>query len=431
MLTESDGLPGRLSRDGQSQLAEMQDRKPGSVVKLVVGQQQQVFELDEELICKYCPFFNNAFSGSFLEAQTKVSTFPDDDPERFEELTRWLAGEPVPSSDQSWKSLSVMWLFANKYHIDQLQNAVIDSLYHKFAAQEEGINISFETLDFVAENTSETPNSPLRRIFAEMLTNGTSLQQLPKRMDQIPVEFMQDMLLQRTRQVSMNGPTNISLLTSPITSFYSSSTNSKAIARPPTPPPISTQSSDIYCDGWTCSQKNPQQPIRGLMHICTNHNLKLCHDCRHSHHGHRKKMLTFTTAPYRDTITGDCLVVDGHINDSGFYCDGPKCDPENKKLTHEIWALMSGDRYHCLECDNLDFCTVCIRGPLACKEAGHKLLRIRPTFAKSVPLTEDINIRQRQERVARQACWRCGSAEHNTTECEERAVMAEDVAMED
>jgi hypothetical protein len=46
-------------------------------------------------------------------------------------------------------------------------------------------------------------------------------------------------------------------------------------------------------------------------------------------------------------------------------------------------------------------------------------------------LTEEINIKQRQERVAKQACWRCGSAEHNTTECEEKAAIAEDVAMED
>jgi hypothetical protein len=344
MLTESDGLLGGLSQEDRIQLLEMQDNKPGSVVKLIVGQEQRVFELDQQLICTYCPFFSNAFSGSFLEAQTKTLTFPDDTPERFQELTKWLAGEQVPNSEQSWKALSVMWLFADKYHIDHLQNAVVDSLYQKFAARVEGINISFETLDFVAENTSQTPNSPLRRIFAEMLTNGISLQQLPKRMDQIPLEFLQDVLLERTRQVSMNGPTNISLLTSPITSFYSSSTNCKTNARPPTPPHVSTQSSDIYCDGWACRQKNPQEPIRGLMHICTNHNLKLCHDCRHSHHGHRKKMLTFTTAPYRSAITGDSLVIDGHINDSGFYCDGPKCDPGNKKLTHDIWALMSGDR---------------------------------------------------------------------------------------
>ena len=429
MLNEHDELLGGLSQGEHELHLEMQEHKPSSVVKLVVGQEERVFELDEQLICTYCSFFSNAFSGGFLEAQTKTLKFPDDSPERFEELTKWLAGEKFPNSEHSWKALIVMWLFADKYHIDHFQNAVINSLYQKFAAREEGINISFETLDFVVENTSQTPSSPLRRIFAEMLTNGISLQQLPKRMDQIPPELLQDMLLERTRQVSMNGPTNISLLTSPVTSFLSSSTNCKTNARPQTPPPVSTQSSDIYCDGWTC--KSPQEPIRGLMHICTNHNLKLCHDCRHSHPGHRKKMLTFTTAPYISDVTGNSLVIDGQINDSGFYCDGPKCDPGNKKLTHELWALMSGDRYHCLECGNLDFCTICIRGPLPCKKAAHRLLRIRPTFARKVYLTEEINIKQRQDRVAKQVCWRCGSAEHTTMECEEKAVVAEDVAVED
>ncbi len=129
-------------------------------------------------------------------------------------------------------------------------------------------------------------------------------------------------------------------------------------------------------------QKNPQSPITGFMYVCTNHNLTLCNDCRHAHRGHRKKIFTFTTAPYRDVVTGDSLIVDGHINDSGFYCDGPKCDPEKKRLNQESWAIQNGDRYHCLKCDNTDYCSVCVRGELECKEAGHPLLRIRPTFAR-------------------------------------------------
>ena len=130
-------------------------------------------------------------------------------------------------------------------------------------------------------------------------------------------------------------------------------------------------------------------------------------------------------------FVGDCLIVDGHINDSGFYCDGPKCDPETKRTNQENWALMSGDRYHCLECDNVDYCSVCVRGELACKDAGHSLLRIRPTYAKFTPLTEEISIKQRQERAARKACWRCGSEEHTTTDCEAKPVMAKDVDVED
>jgi hypothetical protein len=184
-----------------------------------------------------------------------------------------------------------------------------------------------------------------------MLTNGISLQQLASRLDQIPAEFLQDMVLALKRTVSLNGPTNISLLTNPIASYYSPTPDAwKANARPATPPPVQEIPSNVYCDGIPCRNKQPQESIKGVMHICTNHNLKLCQLCQYMHHGprgHRKKLFTFTTGPYRDAVTGDSLIVDGHVNDSGFYCDGPKCSPERPRLTHETWALMNGDRYHC------------------------------------------------------------------------------------
>ena len=60
------------------------------------------------------------------------------------------------------------------------------------------------------------------------------------------------------------------------------------------------------------------------------------------------------------------------------------------------------------------------------------MLRIRPTFAKKVPGTEAITIRQRQERVAKGVCWRCASKEHGTDECDAKeADVADDVEMED
>ena len=195
-----------------------------------------------------------------------------------------------------------MWLFADKYHIDKFQNAVMDALHLKFAAHEEGVNISFETLDFIAENTAQNRSSPLRRIFADILTNGISLQQLPARLDQIPPEFLQDMVLALKRSASLNGPTNISLLTDPISSYYSSDSTIKCNAQPATPLPVSEQSSDIYCDSLPCRHKDPREPIRGLMHVCTNHNLTLCNDCRHTHHGHRKKMVSSVEyKPYCET----------------------------------------------------------------------------------------------------------------------------------
>ena len=357
-------------------------------VCLIVGPNQHKFTVNEDLICEFCPFFRNAFTGNFIEAKTKVLSFPDDDPERFVELLSWLLDGGFPEVNHTWKELSTAWLFADKYHIDKFQNAIVDVMHLEFATREEGINISYETLDFVAENTADNQSSPLRRLFADMLTNGISLQQLPSRLNQIPVEFLQDMVLALKRTVSLNGPTNISLLTNPVSSYYAHPSDScKSNARRTDPPPINETDSHVYCDGLPCRDKQAPSPIKGNMHICTNHNLKLCQSCQLSHHGprgHRKKLFTFTTAPYRDAITGDSLVVDGQINDSGFYCDGPKCDPDRKGVAHETWALMNGDRYHCMDCDNIDYCSICVRGDLSCKTAGHSLLRIRPTFAKSV-----------------------------------------------
>ncbi|KAK3725512.1 hypothetical protein LTR37_000482 [Vermiconidia calcicola] len=405
-------------------------QKTSERIKLVVGPEKHVFHISKDLICNNVEFFSHAFTGNFMESKTKTLNFPDDDPDRFVELETWLRGGKTLTPEQPWITLAKSYLFAEKYHIDELQNKIVDALYAKYAAHEDGINISFETLDFIMENSFA--HSPLRRLFADMLTNGISLQQLPSRLENIPTEFIQDMCLALKSTVHMNGPTNISLLTHPISTYYASSAHTKATAMPRTvdPADVPTQ---MYCDGFYCTQSEQPKPIQGLVHICTNHNIKLCDDCRGTHHGHRKKMMTLTTAPYRDALTGSSTIIDCRVNDSGFYCDGPKCDPGQEQTNlHQQWALLSCDRYHCLDCKNTDFCSVCIRGPLPCKNEGHSMLRIRPTFARKMPLTEQITIKQKQDRVARGACWRCGSEEHATINCTTKEpVLAADVDAED
>ena len=397
-------------------------------VTLIVGPAQRMFSIREDLLCDKCPFFNNAFGGDFIESQTKTLNFPDDDPARFAELCKWLRTDALRTDyvDPTWLWLVKAWLFGEKYHIDQYQNEIVDALHAKFAAREEGLNISFETLDYVAENASQ--RSALRRMFADMLTNGISLQHLPQRVESIPHEFLQDMCIALKTTVARNAPTNTSLLTNPVSTYYSDSSSCKATAMPK----VVNPPTEIYCEGEYCANKIPREPIRDNLHICTNHNLKLCEaDRRLLNHHHGRKVVSLTSTPYRDAISGTSTVIDGYFNDSGFYCDGPKCDPESRKLTHRPWALMSGDRYHCLECDNLDFCTICMRGELECKKAGHPLLRIRPTHAKRVPLTEEVNIKQKQERIKRGVCWRCGIDGHWTDECEAKeAAKALDLEVE-
>lgn len=406
-----------------------QTRQQNSTVKLIVGPEEKEFTVAEDVICKRCPFFFNTFSGNFLEAKTKVSYFPDDDPERFFDLCRWLESDELTDidPDPSWIWLTITWLFAEKYHIDELQNTTVDALYAKYAARYEGINISCETLDFVIENTHR--RSPLRRLFSDMLTNGISLEQLPSRVESIPTEFLQEMCVALKRTTSMNNPTDTSLLTNPISSYYVSSAHCKATAMPASSQSNNQRTIRLKCEGYNCSTSD--QPLRDIIYICPRHNKVFCGSCGVNQHGHRKRLISLTTPPYKDAITSDSTVIDGHVNDSGFYCDGPKCDPDQEKSIHKWNMIMSGDRYHCLQCINKDYCSLCIRGPLECKERKHSMLRIRPAFAKKIELS-GVSIKQKQVRIERGLCRSCGSAEHDMAECEAVMVLPEEhVEVED
>jgi hypothetical protein len=92
---------------------------------------------------------------------------------------------------------------------------------------------------------------------------------------------------------------------------------------------------------------------------------------------------------------------------------------------------MSGDRYHCLNCNNVDFCSICVRGQLDCKDAGHKMLRIRPTYARTMVATESVPIPERQRRLQASLCMRCASKDHTTSDCEATdPVLLPDVEVE-
>ncbi|KAK3057533.1 hypothetical protein LTR09_001717 [Extremus antarcticus] len=384
-------------------------------IKLFVGPNRQLFEFREDLICTRCPFFFSAFCGDFVEAKTKTLDMTDDDPERFEELQTWFDSESIPNGDQSWLALSRTWLFADKYHIDELQNAIVDVLYQKYTAHESGINIAFETLDYVAEHTF--PRSPLRLLFADMLANGTSLQQVPKRAENVPQEFLQEIWLSLRRQIDRNGPANISLLSNPVQNYYVSSAAYKATAMPK-----STNQSDIptqlHCQSDRCMELETPTEIRDTIHA----------DRRHRN----KKMMTLTSPPYRDAATGAMTIIDAQVNDSGFWCDGPRCDPRLQDLGLPDWALMSGDRYHCLDCSNTDFCSVCVRGELECKTEKHSMLRIRSTFSRKTATSDAISIPERQRRLEDKLCMRCASPEHLAPDCQAKdAVLDADVEAEE
>lgn len=72
-----------------------------------------------------------------------------------------------------------------------------------------------------------------------------------------------------------------------------------------------------------------------------------------------------------------------------------------------------------------------MREPLKCKDEGHSMLRIRPTFAKRNSL-RDVSIPTRQERAKGGLCWRCGSDQHEAAKCKETVrASADDVEVEE
>lgn len=393
-------------------------------ITLIVGPQQIKLTINENLICTRCPFFFNAFSGGFLEAQTKTISFPDDDPELFEQLRTWLNDDEVPSPDASWISLVKFWFFGEKYHMDALQNDIVDALHQKYAAHKDGINIAFATLDHIAEHA--TARSPLRRLFADMLTNGMSLQHLPDRVESIPHEFLQDMIVMLKSYIHLNGPSNVSLLTNPIDTYYTSSAACKATATPREEDGLKLLPAELRCVIDGCAA------VGETVHMCTSHNLTLCNEHRSSFRRHRRKMMSLTSPPYAVAVVGDIKIIDAQSNDSGFFCDGPACDTRLKGLDLPDWALMSGDRYHCLVCPNTDFCTVCVRGPLSCKMNGHTMLRMRSSFARKTVLTEKVPITERQRRLENKLCMRCAGDNHAAGNCvAEDATLPADILVED
>ena len=129
--------------------------------------------------------------------------------------------------------------FADKYHIDELQNDVVNTLHAKYVAHEEGIDICFETLEFIVEHAR--PQSLLRRLFVDMLIKGISIDQFPHRVDQIPTEFLRDMYLVLKARATKGDYTGIFPLENPLSTYYASGSACETTIMPQPPLKIPTE----------------------------------------------------------------------------------------------------------------------------------------------------------------------------------------------
>lgn len=87
-------------------------------------EEEQSFLIHKEKLCSCSPFFEAAFKGNFLEAQTKSMILEGVDPKAFSDFLDWVytSADYLPSV---LKRLLPLWLLAQRFMIPALQNRIM------------------------------------------------------------------------------------------------------------------------------------------------------------------------------------------------------------------------------------------------------------------------------------------------------------------
>lgn len=381
--------------------------------RITINVHGQIYEISKTSICSRCPFFYNAFCGSFRESSTQSITL-DEDVAIFEDFVAWLDQRLQLHKTLTWIHLAKLWIFADKHWALELQNDVLECMYGKFVEKKHGVSISSDTLEYVVENTHSESN--LRRLLVDMLVNGTTLQQLKRDVDSWPVEILQEFCIQLRSESGTMG-----FLSNPLPFYLESAPSSRDTApgaetKKPTQTKKAPSTKAAYCEGSTCRTRDPHEPLQGLHFKCYRCRSDYCSNCR-AGHSRSKRMMHIHGTPYKD-ING-ATIMDAHVLLPSFWCDGPECVGVGRSQS----AMHTGDRYHCLTCVNVDYCTMCFRGPLRCSEDEHTLVRLRPIRKDAPPWMVQVPLAERIEREKRRMCWKCGMGYHSAQDCLESEVI--------
>ena len=84
---------------------------------VVVGREQQVFNIHKELLCAASSYFSAAFKGNFKEADTQRIEILDEDVTVFKYFQVWLYSKKVHTTedllnDVAWELLLNFYIFA-------------------------------------------------------------------------------------------------------------------------------------------------------------------------------------------------------------------------------------------------------------------------------------------------------------------------------
>jgi hypothetical protein len=131
------------------------------MLNIYVGPAREHFHIHQTLLCNAVPAFASMFGNGFKETVEKSAELPEDDPQAFDCFLHWLyvgtlssinMAKSFPTSGQLWDRIK-LYCFAEKYCIDTLADAVIDTV--QAALKNKPDYPSPQCVVMAYENTSE------------------------------------------------------------------------------------------------------------------------------------------------------------------------------------------------------------------------------------------------------------------------------------
>ncbi|MCJ1435528.1 hypothetical protein MMC27_004902 [Xylographa pallens] len=188
-------------------------------VHVKIGDNAQDFGVHKGLLCEASSYFKGALSRDFQEAREKIVHLREDDVGTFQRFHLWLYTGCILDSDESLESLSPrllvdLYIWADLRGIPKLQDLISDMLQTSLVAT---LQIDAKPLDsalihLIYNRTMK--DSPLRKLwtfyysnldpnkFKDVIMEDEAAEDLPR-------EFLHDMLLSLKRRVKEPSPSTI------------------------------------------------------------------------------------------------------------------------------------------------------------------------------------------------------------------------------
>ena len=128
-----------------------------------MGEADQKFLFHRDMLSDMAPFFKAALESGFKEAEEALITMPEDTTSTIELFRLWAYGGIILDTNEDieavpWDHLIRLYIFADRYDLPDLQNAVMDAINTK--VNDTSI-IPTGYLHLIYDNTNTS--SPLRR----------------------------------------------------------------------------------------------------------------------------------------------------------------------------------------------------------------------------------------------------------------------------